>query len=389
MRQFARQPAAPLLGAALAAALFIAAGPACSRPSGPYRAIPFASGLDKPLYLVQAPGDSTRFFILEQSGRIRIVAGGRLREAPFLDLSREVFDPDARGGGERGLLGLAFHPAYAVNGRFVVNYTDREGDTRIVEYRAAGPDAADPASARLILTVEQPYTNHNGGMVEFGPDGYLYIGMGDGGSAGDPQNRAQDLGSLLGKLLRLDLDAAPPGQPYGIPAENPFVGIKGARPEIWAYGLRNPWRFSFDPASSELWIADVGQKAWEEVNRQPAGAGGQNYGWRLREGAHCYEPPADCERPGLVDPVHEYSHEQGCSITGGYLYRGRALPALRGHYVFGDWCAAKVWALAPESGEWEEILSDLGPITSFGRDHQGELYVTEGGGKVWRLGLAD
>ena len=369
------------------AGLLLAAAPACSRPApGAYRAILVVEGLHKPLYLAQAPGDSARYYIVEQSGRIRILNGGRLQASPFLDLSAEVFNPDARGGGERGLLGLAFHPGFATNRRFVVDYTDREGDTRIVEYRAASPDAADPASARLVLQIEQPYTNHNGGMVEFGPDGALYIGMGDGGSAGDPQNRAQNLGSLLGKLLRLDLDRIPPGAAYGIPADNPFVGVAGARPEIWAYGLRNPWRFSFDTETGELWIADVGQKAWEEVNRQPAGEGGQNYGWRLREGAHCYDPPEDCERPGLIDPVHEYSHQEGCSITGGYIYRGQALPELRGQYLFADWCAGKVWAFSPATGERREILRDLGPLTSFGKDHRNELYVMEGGGKLWRLG---
>jgi len=367
--------------------LLLAAGPACSGPAPRgYRAVPFAEGLHKPLYLAQAPGDSARFYIVEQSGRIRILKDGRLQPRPFLDLSAEVFDPDARGGGERGLLGLAFHPDFAVNRRFVVDYTDRRGDTRIVEVRAAGPDAAEPGSARLVLHIEQPYTNHNGGMVDFGPDGYLYIGMGDGGSAGDPENRAQDLGSLLGKLLRLDLDRIPPGAAYGIPEDNPFLGVTDARPEIWASGLRNPWRFSFDPATGELWIADVGQKAWEEVNRQPAGQGGQNYGWRLREGAHCYDPPEGCERPGLVDPVHEYSHREGCSITGGHVYRGQDLPALRGHYLFADWCAGKVWAFSPATGERRELLRDLGPLTSFGKDHRNELYVMEGGGKVWRLG---
>lgn len=358
---------------------------ACSSPASDYRAELLSDALHKPLYLVQAPGDSVRSFLVEQSGRIRVMVGDALREAPFLDLSGEVFDPDARGGGERGLLGLAFHPGFADNRRFVVDYTDRRGTTQIVEFRAASPGAADPASARTILSIEQPNTNHNGGMVEFGPDGYLYIGMGDGGGAGDPGNRAQDLGSLLGKILRLDVDNPPPGAAYGIPPDNPFVETAGARPEIWAYGLRNPWRFSFDPATDELWIADVGQKAWEEIDRQPAGAGGLNYGWRLREGAHCYDPPEDCERPGLVDPVHEYSHRMGCSITGGHVYRGAALPELAGHYFYSDWCAGKVWAFDPVSGATLEILKDLGPVTSFGRDHRGELYVMEGGGKVWRI----
>jgi glucose/arabinose dehydrogenase len=349
-----------------------------------YRAEPFLDGLDRPLFLTQAPGDASHHYLLEQSGRVRLALNGELQAEPFLDLSDEVFDPTERGGGERGLLGLAFHPGFKENRRFFVNFTDREGHTRVVEYHAPGSDRADPASARLVLKIEQPYTNHNGGCIEFGPDGFLYVGMGDGGDKGDPDNRAQDLSTLLGKLLRIDVDGQ---QPYGIPPGNPFVGIKGARPEIWSYGLRNPWRFSWDPATGDLWIADVGQKSWEEINMEPAGdPGGRNYGWRLREGAHCFDPPEDCEQPGLVDPVFEYSHATGgCSITGGYLYRGDELPGLRGKYLFADWCAGKVWVFDPVTARHETVLKEMGPVTSFGRGLDGELFLCVGDGKVFRL----
>ena len=365
--------------------LFLAA---CEPGGGAYHPEPFLAGLDRPLFLVQAPGDASRHYILEQSGRVRLALDGELQAEAFLDLSAEVFDPTARGGGERGLLGLAFHPGFEENRRFFVNFTDGEGHTRVVEYAAPSGDRADPTSARLILKVEQPYTNHNGGCIEFGPDGFLHIGMGDGGDKGDPDNRAQDLSTLLGKLLRIDVDG---GEPYRIPPGNPFVGIKDARPEIWAYGLRNPWRFSWDPGTGDLWIADVGQKAWEEIDMEPAGdAGGRNYGWRLREGAHCFDPPEDCDRPGLVDPVFEYSHATGgCSITGGYLYRGDALSGLRGKYLFADWCAGKVWAFNPETGRHETVLKEMGPVTSFGRGLDGELFICVGDGGVFRLVARD
>ncbi len=362
--------------------LFLAA---CDFDGGsPYLAKPFLTGLDRPLYLVQAPGDASRHYLLEQSGRVRVTLNGKLQAQPFLDLSATVFDPSERGGGERGLLGLALHPGFEENRRFFVNFTDQEGHTQVVEYRAPNGDRADPGSARSIMKIEQPYTNHNGGCIEFGPDGFLYIGMGDGGGKGDPDNHAQDLSSLLGKLLRIDVDGP---QPYRIPPGNPFVGIKDARPEIWACGLRNPWRFSFDPDTGDLWIADVGQKAWEEIDMEPAGSpGGLNYGWRLREGAHCFDPPEDCDQPGLVDPVFEYSHATGgCSITGGYLYRGEDLPGLRGKYLFADWCVGKVWALDPATGRHENVLKDMGPVTSFGRGLNGELFICIGDGGVHRL----
>ncbi len=357
---------------------------ACTPAGGSHEAVPFIQGLDRPLLLLQAPGDAERFYLLEQSGRVRVATGDALAGEPFLDLSAEVFDPSARGGGERGLLGMAFHPEFESNRRFFVNYTDARGHTRVVEYRAESGERADPSSARLVLKVEQPYTNHNGGCIEFGPDGFLYIGMGDGGDKGDPDDRAQDLSQLLGKLLRIDVEGA---QPYAVPPDNPFVGVEGARPEIWAYGLRNPWRFSFDPDTGDLWIADVGQKAWEEVNFQPAASrGGENYGWRLREGAHCFDPPTDCDRPGLVDPVYEYAHATGgCSITGGYLYRGAAMPALVGKYLFADWCAGKVWAYDPAKDRHEVVAKKLGPVTSFGHDHAGEILVCTGDGTIYRL----
>jgi glucose/arabinose dehydrogenase len=273
---------------------------------------------------------------------------------------------------------------------FFVNYTDREGHTRIVRYATGpDPDRADAASAELVLLVEQPYTNHHGGHLLFGPDGYLYIGLGDGGSKGDPENRAQDEGTLLGKMLRIDVNRRDEGRAYAIPPDNPWAGKPGARPEIWAKGLRNPWRYSFDRETGDLWIADVGQDHWEEIDVQPAASrGGENYGWRLMEGSHCYEPKRDCDDGSLVKPIYEYSHFQGCSITGGALYRGRALPALCGRYLFADWCEGKVWALDPATRSAEQILKGqrLGNITSFGEDLAGELYLIDGGGgRIWKI----
>lgn len=334
--------------------------------------------LDQPLF-VTAPAGDPRLFVVEQTGRIRIIADGQLRPAPFLDLSRSV-----SGGSEQGLLGLAFHPDYATNGRFFVNYTDRDGNTRIVSYRvSADPDVADPASAKLVLRIDQPYANHNGGWLGFGPDGYLYIGMGDGGGGGDPENRAQNPELLLGKVLRLDINGA---APYAIPPENPFAKGGGA-PEIFALGVRNPWRPSFD--GSDFYIADVGQDTWEEVTVISTADAGANLGWNIMEGPACYRAP-NCDQTALVPPTYAYSHEDtgGCSITGGYVYRGKAIPEIAGQYFFGDFCTGTVHAFAYANGkagpvtDWTSQLGRHGPITSFGEDAAGELYITTADGNV-------
>ena len=339
-----------------------------------------ASGLDAPVYL-SAPADDPRLFIVEQPGRIRILRDGELLSTPFLDITDRVGS-----GGERGLLSVAFHPRYASNGFFYVNYTDRNGDTRIERFSTStDPDRADPASAKLLLAVEQPFGNHNGGQIVFGPDGKLYIGMGDGGSGGDPQNHGQDRSTLLGALLRIDVDAA---DPYAIPSDNPFVGNPNARSEIWAYGLRNPWRFSFDRETGELYIADVGQNEWEEVDVEPANAAGLNYGWNIMEGAHCFRS-GSCDQSGLTLPALEYRHPDGCSVTGGYVYRGQAIPAIQGHYFYADFCEGWIRSFryadgaATDEREWE--LGNIGNITSFGEDASGELYVLSAGGRVYRF----
>jgi len=341
------------------------------------------SGLDAPLFLTSLPNDP-RLFVLEQPGRIRVVKNGQLLPTPFLDLVGKISS-----GGERGLLGLAFHPRYAQNGLFFVDYTDPNGDTRVVRYRAsADPDRADPASATVVLSIAQPYANHNGGMLAFGPDGMLYVGMGDGGSGGDPQGNGQNLGTPLGKLLRIDVDNATGGAAYAIPRDNPFVGRAGARGEIWALGLRNPWRFAFDPASSRLYIADVGQDRLEEVDVAGASEAGVNYGWNRMEANDCYNA-SSCDRSGLRIPVDQYAHGPGCSITGGYVYRG-AIAALRGVYFYSDYCAGflKSFRLAAD-GTVSELrtwdVGALGNVTSFGVDGAGELYVVSQNGKVYKL----
>ena len=338
-------------------------------------------GLEKPLFLTHAGDGSGRLYVLEQPGRIRIVEQGALSPVPFLDLVDRVLMDDA----ERGLLGLAFHPDYRRNGRFFVNYTRRpDGATVVAEYRRGGSPDAAARQERVVLVVMQPESNHNGGMVAFGPDGYLYIGIGDGGAWGDPGNRAQNPDELLGKILRIDVDH---GDPYASPADNPFVK-GGGRPEIYAMGMRNPWRFSFDRESGGLWVADVGQKKWEEVNLVTRGG---NYGWRLMEGGHCYNPAVACPTEGLVLPVMEYGHEAGrCSIIGGYVYRGRALPALRDAYVSGDFCSGEVFVFRPsaEGGgvAGPAVLLKTGfRISSFGQDEAGELYVLDHGGGIHRL----
>jgi glucose/arabinose dehydrogenase len=341
-----------------------------------------ATGLDRPLYLT-APAGDPRLFIVEKTGRIRIVKDGALLPKPFLDLSGDVST-----GSEQGLLSMAFHPAYASNGLFFVDYTDANGDTHVTRYTVSAGDAdvADPASAKTILTVGQPFANHNGGLLLFGADGTLYIGLGDGGSSGDPSGNAQNLATLLGKILRIDVDA---GDPYAIPPDNPFAGHAGARGEIWAYGLRNPWRFSFDTATNRLYIADVGQAEWEEVDVVPANQGGQNFGWNIMEGTHCYGA-SSCDQSGLTLPVLEYSHDEGCSITGGYVYRGTLAPDLVGQYFYSDYCTGFIRSFtfdgatpnAPKS--WD--VGDIGSVQSFGKDAAGELYVLTTDGAVYRVG---
>lgn len=346
------------------------------------RATLLLSGLSQPVDLQSPPGDTTRLFIVEQTGTIRILKGGALLPRPFLDVSGRVSH-----GTEQGLLGLAFHPGYATNRKFYVDYTDGAGDTRVVEFLTSGdPDSAS-ATERPILLVDQPYSNHNAGQLAFGPDGYLYVGLGDGGSAGDPEDRAQNPSELLGKMLRIDVNARDPGAgtEYSIPADNPFVGRSGYRPEIWALGLRNPWRYSFDRATGTLYIADVGQNLYEEVDVEPPGSGGRNYGWNVMEGLHCYNA-GSCNQAGLTLPIVEYSHDSGCSITGGYVYRGRAIPDLEGTYFYGDYCSGLIRSLRFLNGivtdqrDWTSTLRTAGGqsmsgLSSFGQDARGELYL--------------
>ena len=343
---------------------------------------PVAAGLSAPLYLTHAGDRSGRLFVVEQAGTIRIIRSGRILATPFLDIRSRVIS-----GGEQGLLSVAFHPRYATNGRFFVNYTAAgggpAGKSVIAEYRvsAGNPDIADPAE-RVLLEVPDPYPNHNGGLNKFGPDGFLYIGMGDGGSGGDPHNNGQRLEVLLGKLLRIDVDG---GQPYRVPPDNPFVARPGARGEIWAYGLRNPWRFSFDRATGRLFLADVGQNKWEEIDLIEKG---QNYGWNIMEGAHCFKPATDCPTAGLRSPIAVYDHAVGCSITGGYVYRGARLPELTGRYLFGDYCSGRLWSLTEAGPDRWVIAQLLGTglnISSFGEDQDGEVYVVDHRGGIYRI----
>ena len=333
-----------------------------------------AEGLEQPLYLTSPTGDAGRLFVVERAGTIRIVRDGVVVSTPFLDVSDEVTTE----GDEQGLLGFAFHPQYATNRYVYVNYTDHDGHTRIVRYTAsANPDLANPASAFPILTVEQPVPNHNGGMLAFGPDGMLYIGMGDGGN-GQSAN-GQDRSSLLGSLLRIDVNS---GSPYAIPAGNPFRADPSARPELWAKGLRNPWRFSFDRSTGDLFIADVGEDLREEIDFQPASStGGENYGWDVMEGRACFDPPSGCSTTGLVLPILEYDHSRGCSITGGYVYRGTRSPELVGRYFYSDFCGSWLRSFAVANGvpsddrDHADAAGPLAGVSSFGEDAAGELYV--------------
>jgi len=331
------------------------------------------TGLDSPVAITHA-GDS-RLFVTLQKGRVVIVEGTSVQPVPFLDVRSIVSCC-----GERGLLSIAFHPRYTQNGRLFVYYTNSNGDIVIARYTrsASNANAIDSNSGVVLLTIPHPTnSNHNGGQLQFGTDGYLYIGTGDGGSAGDPPDNAQNLSSLLGKMLRIDVDS---GATYTVPASNPFVARSGARAEIWAYGLRNPWRFSFDRETGDLWIADVGQGAWEEVDLQSVTSiGAENYGWRRMEGSRCYRPTTNCSEPGMVLPVIEYPHGPECSITGGYRYRGTRSPALRGRYIYGDLCSGKIWASGLIGSTWTtSLLRDTTfTITTFGEDATGEVYVAD------------
>jgi len=338
-----------------------------------------ADGFRRPLFVTHAGDGSSRLFVVEQDGTIRIFANGTPLPNPFLDIDEQVGSES----NEQGLLGLAFHPDYENNGFFYVNYTDNNGDTMIVRFTVSGdPNMADAASQKVLLQVDQPFPNHNGGYLEFGPDGTLFFGLGDGGSQGDPNGNAQSLQTYLGKLLRIDVNS---GDPYSIPPDNPFAN-GGGLPEIWAHGLRNPWRFSFDRVTGDLYIADVGQNQWEEVNFVPAGASsGSNFGWDFMEGSHPFEGTAP---DGLVAPVAEHDHSGRCSITGGYVYRGQSLPAWQGVYLYGDYCSGEIFGLVQNAdGTWESrLLYDTSfSITSFGLDEGGEIYVVDRSGGLYQL----
>ena len=376
-----RTPRFALVVSMLAASVASAAPPAGFREGGSLGAVSVAEGFDHPLFLCSAPGE-TRVLVVEQPGRIRWIESGRPSKRVFLDVSHQVSY-----GGERGLLGLAFHPNYASNGFLYINYTDRSGDTQVVRYTVrADRDSVEAGSAKSILSVIQPFANHNGGMLAFGPDSMLYISMGDGGAAGDPFANGQNVRALLGKMLRLDVDH---GDPYAIPPGNPFHDHPNdGRAEIWATGLRNPWRFSFDPGAGLLIIGDVGQNKYEEIDVVDAARAGANYGWNVREGAHGYGFP----RPGpanRVEPAVEYDHHDGCSVTGGYAYRGRAMPDLAGTIFYSDYCSGWLrsfrWKNGKATDQTQWNVGKLGSVTSFGEDADGELYVVAYDGKIWKL----
>jgi len=340
---------------------------------------------NRPLDLQNAGDGSGRLFVLEQGGRIYVTDDPSAEDSKlFLDISDRVDDS----GNEMGLLGLAFHPAFKDNGSFFVNYTD--GNNTVISrfiVDTDNPNIADPESEEVLLTFSQPYSNHNGGGLAFGPDdGYLYIATGDGGSGGDPHGNAQSLKTLLGKILRIDIDNKSPGLNYAIPPNNPFTGnTEGYREEIYAYGLRNPWRFSFDPLTNQLWAADVGQDRIEEINLIEKGG---NYGWNVMEGSLCFEPPEGCDNIGLELPIYEYGHSLGRSITGGYVYRGEKLPILQGSYIYGDFVSGIIWALWYEEGKGKRnyTLAETGlNISSFGIDKDYELYLTAFDGKIYCL----
>ncbi len=390
--------------------------PVFAQETGDFPEIAFietASGLDRPVQITHAGDDSGRLFIVEQPGRIHILEGGSLLSTPFLDIQDRVLSPAIGGGNEEGLLSVAFPDDFYDRGYFFVYYTTRDGDNRVARFSVGNEmNLADPDSELLVIHLSHPtYSNHNGGQMAFGPDGFLYIGTGDGGGGGDPLRNGQNPDSLNGKILRIDVSTMVPvsingdheyymplicgnGDPmvgfYRIPEDNPFIDNEDYRPEIWALGMRNPWRFSFDRETSDLYIADVGQNRWEEINFQPAvSPGGENYGWNFMEGEECY-PSGSCDTTGLTMPVHIYPifSSSNCSVTGGYVYRGEAIQGLQGIYVFGDFCSGRVWGLENTTETWAHgLLSSTGyRISAFGEDQAGELYLADlSGGVIYQL----
>ena len=372
-----------------------------------------ADGYKKPVFITSYPNNAKLLYIVEQAGLIKLINDGKKLSRPFFDINKRVVNPN-RPGDERGLLGFAFHPNHTNNGKFYINYMDNDGNTIVSEFSTNSELRANHKSERIILKLKQPYGNHNGGDIQFGPDGYLYISIGDGGKAGDPLNAGQDLSSLFGKIIRIDIEQ----KPYGIPKSNPFFGQKDKREEIWAWGLRNVWRFSFDKQTGDKYLADVGQNKWEEVNFEPASSkGGLNYGWRIMEANHCYDPKENCPTEGLIKPIIEYPNDanhpafafriieelsfsetdvEGCSVTGGYVYRGQKIKSMQCKYIFGDYCSGNIWTLKVVNGKainfknrTEEINIGGGEFTtyisSFGQDSDGEIYIIDYNGGIYKL----
>ena len=359
--------------------------PSPAGPPPPLTLNPVVSGLTNPVDL-QFPNDGTgRFFVIQQTGSIRIGSNGALLATPFLDISSKVHF-----SGEMGLLGLAFHPEFTQNHKFYIHYDRLLGSqiqSVIAEYQISAADAnqADPGSERILLTVNQPFGNHKGGQIAFGPDGFLYIGLGDGGSEGDPQGNGQNLQTLLAKMLRIDVDHTSSGLQYAIPADNPFAA-GGGLPEIWAYGLRNPWRFSFERGTGRLFAGDVGQNKYEEIDVLQSGG---NFGWNVMEGMHCFNPSTGCNMTGLILPIAEYDHTEGDAVMGGYVYKGTAIPNLPGAYIFSDFGSGTIWELTESSGTWTrtKLLSSGRSVSSFGQDVTGEIYVVDYSGNILKLAV--
>jgi len=370
-----------------------------------------ADGFKKPIFITSHPENSKFLYVVEQAGKIIIINNGKKLDEPFLDITDRVVRP-GRPGDERGLLGFAFHPDYAKNKKFYVNYINDDGFTIVSEFSAQSNLKANSLSERTVFNLKQPYGNHNGGHMQFGPDNYLYISIGDGGKRGDPLNAGQDLNTLFGKIIRIDINKVP----YGIPKSNPYYGQKNKRGEIWAWGFRNVWRFSFDRKIGDIYYGDVGQNKWEEINYEPYNSkGGNNYGWRIMEASKCYNPEKNCDEKGLTLPIHEYPNDanymvvlgggsqtnsDGCSVTGGYVYRGSKIKGLNGYYIFGDYCSGNIWTFKVINDKATSLTNrtkeiNLGNgefttyISSFGEDADGELYIVEYNGGIYKIDQGD